>query len=124
MWDAVTTPRLGKTGFMPVPTFINRGFGALGERSTVGPRFSPSEAILREDPALSPLGFSHSCGTSAVLITQCQLGELRLRAASDQPWAGLCSLARAPRPLRSWNPRSWPGGTRVCKPPYFHLVAH
>ena len=67
----------------------------------VGPQFGPSKTFLPKDPELSPLRSPRIYVIGALLITQRQLGKLRLRGASGQPGAGLCPLARAPRvPVR------------------------
>ena len=53
----------------------------------VGPQFSPSKTFLPKDPELSPLRSPRIYVIGALLITQRQLGKLRLRGASGQPGA-------------------------------------
>lgn len=63
----------------------------------VGLQVSPSKTFLLKDSELSPLRSPCMYVIGALLITQRQLGKLRLRGASGQPGAGLCTLPRAPR---------------------------
>ena len=107
------------SGFKPIPASIHLCFGALGERSMVGPPFGPSNTFLQKDPELSPLRFPRMYVIGALLITLRQWGNSGsewLVASLERAFAHLLGLLGS---LCSWNPLSLQVSPRVCRPPVF-----